>query len=300
VAQVRDLTTAMQRLEGNIGGFASAESSVSALQNDVRELKEVARRMQDRQTELANRTEESLRRRESEAHVGNNQHNAVSKQLEALDKITTGYESRLHGLDMAMRQIEDETASLRQLQQNVARQTDEVGLKYGRQQDTLGRLSATSERIVADMEALQKQDDGLAERLRVQNELLRRSEERIEQVARSTEVIQALTEEQERLRTEIQRQGDRLGVVERTLEEQTQHVTNVLSGITLLDQRLQTQAGRLLTVSQDMETFRDQVKEQLTRMIRTLERQRRRQIEAMTQEIKEIRQSDLNYSREQQ
>lgn len=300
VAQVRDMAAAVRRVEDNVGGFAGAASSVTAMQNDMRELKESISRLHDRQTEIATRTEDSIRQRQTDAEQGHNQRTAVGKQLEALDKLAATYDNRLHALDAAVRHLDDEANSLRQLQQSVARQSDEAGLKVGRQQDSLNRLATATERVAADIEGLHKQDDGLAERLRVQQEMIRRSEERVEQVARHLDMLQTLTEQQERMRIEVERQSERLAAVERTLEENTQHLTNVMQGMALLDQRVQTQSGRLLTVSQEMEIHRDQVKEQLTRMIRTLERQRRRQIEAMTQEIKEIRQSDLNYSGQQQ
>lgn len=294
LAQVWDIANAVRRAEDTAGAFAVAASSVNSLQEEMRQVKELVGRLQDRQGELATRTGESIRQRQSEVEHEHNERAVLSRQIETFDKVMSAYEGRLQALGEAVRHMEEETSSIRQAHLGMSRQVEDVLLKLAHNQEALSRLSNVSEKLTLEAETLQKQDENLSERLRLQQEVVRRTEERVDQVSRYLELPQAIVEQQERVGVEIGRMAERLGVLERALEESIQHTTDLIQGMTLLDQRVQTHTGRLLSMSQDMETQRDQVREQFARMIRTLERQRRRQVEALTQEIKEIRQSDIN------
>ncbi|HXG36898.1 MAG TPA: hypothetical protein VNL15_08015 [Dehalococcoidia bacterium] len=296
--QILDMSRALRRAEDTVNNFAVAASNVHSLQEEMRQLKELLSRLQDRQAELITRTEEGVRQRHTDQEREQHTLSGMSKQLEMIERLTAGYDSRLQALNETLRHVEEEAASLRQSQLNLSRQLEETILKLVKGQETINRLSNSLERADTNIDNLQKQDEALLERLRLQQETVRRTEERVNQVERYLELPQALAEQQERLRFDQERLLERLNALEHLMEEHTQRTTDFIQGMSLLEQRLQTQTGRLLTLTREMETHRDQTQEQFSKMVKTLERQRRRQVEALTQEIKEIRQSDLNYTGE--
>jgi len=293
MAQVWDVTNAWRRLEENVSNSAVATASVQTLQEEVRNLKEGLDRLRDRQAEIAGRGEDTARQRQGDVGREHQERGILSRQVEGMEKLVAAYEGRAQAMEEAIRHREDDAASLRQSQVNLNRQLDELVAKSGIEQEAITRLVNSQEKVNVEIEGLRKLDEALAERLRLQQELLRRLEDRLEQANQNLELLGQIAEGQERLAFELGRMGERAALLERATEESTERTVDFVQGMRLLDQRLQQQTEKLLTLNHELDLHREQVTEQLAKVVRLLERQKRREAEALSLEIKEIRQSDL-------
>ena len=85
----------------------------------------------------------------------------------------------------------------------------------------------------------------------------------------------------------------RLALLEKLAGEVSERLQDCAQGLARLDQRAQTQAAQLMDLSGQLHELTDQTRAQIKRVFQLLVRQRRRQTETLTQEIKELSQGEL-------
>lgn len=291
--QVWSLDADLRKLPETLSASGTATAALPGLKEELRQLRDQISRVQDRQTALANRTEELLRQRQSEAGRERQERGALTKQVDALAKGVERYEGRIQALEEASRHIEEEAAGARLAQQGLARDLEEMSSRGARNSEASIRLEHELSRAAGEIESLHKEDEALSERLNLMQEQIRRHGEqldRFEAVAafrlEAKELLQRASFEREQL-------AERLRGVERVSSELAEQTQEFVQGLARLDQRGQAQATQLLAMAEQMQQLGEQTKGQMKRLFQVILRQRRRQAEALAQEIKELNQGEI-------
>jgi methyl-accepting chemotaxis protein len=138
-----------------------------------------------------------------------------------------------------------------------------------------------------------KDGDAQTERMQLVQENVRRLTERIDKLESIAAFPEEARELLQRANFEREQLAQRILQIERLSAEVTDRLQEFLQGIARLDQRTQTHGADLLALTTELNELADVTKSQLKRVFQVLLRQRRRQHEALTQEIKELTQGEL-------
>lgn len=292
--QVWGLDADVRKLAEALSASGAEAAGLPGLKEEVRQLRDQLSRVQDRQMALANRTEEVLRQRQADSGRERQERGALAKQVDALAKGIEQYETRIQALDEASRHVEEGVAGARLAQQGLARDLEELSSRGARNLEAATRLEHDLSRVTGQIEALSKEDEALSDRLSLVLEQLRRQGERLDKFEEVAAFPPEAKELLQRARLEREQLAERLGAVERASGELVDRVQEFAQGLARLDQRSQSQATQLLVMAEQMQELGEQTKEQMKRLFQNILRQRRRQAEALAQEIKELSQGDLN------
>lgn len=291
--QVWSMDAGVKKLTEASSSSGSASATLVAVREDIRQLHGQMGKLQDRQTALANKTDEVLRQRQTETSRDRQELGELSRQVVSLIKNIEHYETRAQAIEEAARRAEETVAGVRLTDQSLERQMEEVSTRTGRAHEATLRIEQDLARIGPEIEKLTKVDDAQTERLQVMQEQVRRLGERIDKLESISAFPEEARELLQRASYEREQLSQRILLVERLSSEVTERLQEFLQSVARLDQRSQTQAAELVAVSGELNEVADYTKSQLKRVLQTLLRQRRRQHEALGQEIKELSQGEV-------
>ena len=294
LTQIRNLDSGLSKLEQGGGDAGGAAAALTGIQEEIRQLRSQTDRLQDRQNIIAGRTEEQGRKQQSDLERERQERADVLKRTEAAATSVGQFESRVQLLEESLRRFEEAVAELRLGQQALSRDIEELTSRGARNLETALRLEHQLDALAGDAEALRKRDGELEERVSLYEEKTRREAERVDKFEAHLSLPLEIKEQLDRARFERQQVSERLVKVEASADGLTERTAEFVQGLTRLDQRTQGQATRLLEIAEDLKQQREAVFDQLKRLTHTIERQRRRQAEALAQEIKELSRSELN------
>ena len=294
LTQIRNLDSGLSKLEQGGGDAGGAAAALTGIQEEIRQLRSQTDRLQDRQNIIAGRTEEQGRKQQSDLERERQERADVLKRTEAAATSVGQFESRVQLLEESLRRFEEAVAELRLGQQALSRDIEELTSRGARNLETALRLEHQLDALAGDAEALRKRDGELEERVSLYEEKTRREAERVDKFEAHLSLPLEIKEQLDRARFERQQVSERLVKVEASADGLTERTAEFVQGLARLDQRTQGQATRLLEIAEDLKQQREAVFDQLKRLTHTIERQRRRQAEALAQEIKELSRSELN------
>ena len=292
LGQIGTLGSGLHKLEKSVGD-SSAADALPRVQEGIRELRSQAGRLQDRHNELATRAEELGRQQQSDLERERQERAALLTQAETAARSVGQFESRIQLLEESLRHVEEAVAELRRSQETLGHEVGELASRGARNLETALRLEHRVDALAIDIEALNKRDGELEERVRLYEERVHREEGRVDKFERELSLPREIKEQLDRSRFEQQQMSERLVKMEASTGEVSERTAEFIQGLARLDQRTQGQAERLMEMAEEVRQQRETVFEQLKRLVRTMERQRRRQAEALAQEIKELSRSDF-------
>ena len=291
--QIWNLDSGLRKLEEGIGDSGGAAAALPGIQEDIRQLRSQADKLQDRQNALAGRSEELGRQQQVDLERERQERAALLKQAEAAARSVGQFESRIQLLEESLRHVEESVAELRLSHQTLTREIEELTNRSARNLETALRLEHQAAGLAGEIEALQKRDGEIEDRVNLFEERIHRSEERVDKFEQHLSLPLDIKEQLDRGRFERQQLAERLGKLESAAGELVERTAEFIQSLARLDQRTQGQAGRIMEIAQDLQQQRETVVDQIKRLVRTMERQRRRQAEALAQEIKELGRSDF-------
>ena len=292
--QIWNLDTGMRKLEEGIGDARGVAAALPGIQEDIRQLRSQGDRLQDRQNDLSAQSEEMGRQQQAELGRERQERTSVLSQAEAAARSVGQFESRLRLLEESQRRLEEALAALRSAQEALAHDMEELSSRGARNLEAALRLEHQLDSQAAETEALHKRDGELEDRMSLYEEKIRQQEERVDKFERSLSLPLEIKEQLDRSRFERQQISERLGKLETSASELLESTAEFVQGLARLDQRTQAQVTRHLEMAEELRRHRETVGDQLQRLVRVMEGQRRRQAEALAQEIKELARSDFN------
>ena len=291
--QVWSLETDIRRVTEAFSVSGSASAALAALREDVRQLHGQIGKTQDRQAALANRTDEMFRQKQTETGRDRQELGELAKQVAGLTKTVEHFEGRVQLLEEMARRVEEGLAGGRLTDQALERQLEDLSNRTTRAHEAALRIDQDVSRLASEVDKTAKDDDAQVERFRVIQEHMRRLSERIDKL----ESVAAFPEEARELiqRANFEREQlvQRILLVERLSAEVTDRLHEFLQNVARLEQRTQAQGSELVDLTGRLSELSDFTRAQLKRSSQLQLRQRRRQHEALAQEIKELGQDEL-------
>lgn len=274
-----------------VEGLAVLQEQVRQLANELPQLKEEEAALRaaldgaERQWQLAVERERQERAQ-------------ALRRLETMEKLLSGAEQRFASLEEGQHLLRLDLAVFQKSLGQLEHSLGEVVGRADRNLEASKRLEQGLERVDRDLDALHKQDDVLLERFQLYSEQMRRLEERLSALAAEQASLDDILNRLEMVRVEGQHLGERLSALERALDGQQQMGDDRARALDLLGAKLQGQAERLMELQRQLGAYHQELLAHLHRWSQLQEKQRRRQLSHLEQELRELKQYDLNLNTE--
>ncbi len=272
----------------------SVAATLVSLREDVRQLHDLTGRLQDRQAGLTNRMEELLRSNQAANARDHQELGVLAKQIDALGRGIGQYDSRMQAMEDVARHLEEDIAGSRLADQGLERAQEEMALRVARTHEATVRLDQEASRAAGELEKLKKIDDEIADHLRLQVEQVRRLAERLDKLDAIAAFPDEARESLQRAAFERDQMAQRLAVLERLATDVAERTQEFVQTAARLDQRNQHQGAQLMEMTGQLQDMAEQTAGQMKRVFQLLLRQRKRQAENITQEIKELSHGELH------
>lgn len=295
---VLDMAEQVRRLEDLVRELNAHTQPLLQLREETRRLEGLLHEVSERQSQQAARTETIERQHQEDAERGRAERSEAMRRVQDLEREQEGWLERQAALEDAGRHYQEAAARMALQVQTLGGTIDSADGKAGRAVESVNRV----EHAVAELEnaviGLKRDDEALAERLRLAHEIVHRVESTV--LSRQDEVKQVplLTERVELIRAERQRLEDRTARLEQTLEDLVSRVNRDEQIMGRQDGQLHNHDDQLTGMQQAVIEQRRLVADAFLKATQTQERARRRQIEEMEREIKELKQHAAGLSSE--
>ncbi len=292
--QVWNLEGNLRRVEETINSAGAAGAALPGLQEELRQVKDQITRLHDRHTAFANRAEEVGRQRQAELERERQERAALIKQVENLAKGVGQYDSRIQAVEDSGHHLDEEVGNLRLAHKNLGRDLEELTSRAARNLEAALRVEQELSRLAGDQDSLHQQGLAASERVNLLLAQLQRDEGRLEKLESYLDLPQEIKDQMNRGRFEREQMAERLTALERSTGELLDQTREFMEGIARLQVRSDHHGSALLAMTEELRQHRQAVADQLKRLARIMERQRRRQAESLAEEIKELSRSEFN------
>lgn len=284
-SEIRKIHEAM-----NVSG--SAVSQLSAMREELRQVRDQLSKIQDRQATITNRSEEMLRQRAADTGRDKQELTTLSKQIDGVSRGVDSFEARMKSLEEGVRRTEDGVATVRLGTQAIERQFEDVAVRGQRSLESAVRLEQDVARTFGDLEALRKTDAELDDKIRLILEGTRHVTERLDKLDDITDFPDEARELLNRANSERDQLAQRIALTEKLGGELNEELQQIRHHVSRMDQRQQVQNAQLVDLMGRVQELSEQLQAQVKRVFQMFLRQRRRQMDTLAQEIKELGQSE--------
>jgi len=287
--QLWELTDALHRAEDLLATLPPQLEVLPEYDLQLRRLKDEISAVQDRGINLDARLGEATRIQQTESERERAVLNDLAHRMEAAERAIQVNVPRFDVLDESARRSIDATTFVRQRLDDLDRTVEGVDARVARIMESGGRTEQEFARLTGEVDALHRQDATIAERIQIYTDMLKRLEAQISLVSTEVAVKQDVVERIELARVELHRLEERVSVQEAVAAELRESDDGVARQLTMLDGRDRGLYDRLTGLQNDLATYRAVVSEQFHRLHQSQERAKRRQIEDLEREIREMR-----------
>ena len=218
----------------------------------------------------------------------------LSKRLEMMDSLVDQHESRLQGIESSTRHLGREYALLRKGHEGRGQELHHTRDRVESSIESGKRIEQEQGSLAEALGALRNRLGETSRDVQIAQEVLRRVEGRVDNMERQLPNLEEIQELQEASRFEREKISERLTRVEESMEETTRRTREFGSLLMEFQRRSQTETGNVVSLLEEARGQRQEVTEHLSRLSLLMQRQRRRRIQTLGQEIKEIKQGDLD------
>jgi chromosome segregation ATPase len=293
-----DVADKLRQQEATIADLATQTSAIGPLQEELRQVKEAFGRLQDQQVQLRTQLEETIRQQMTEAERERVQVGDLHRRLEDLERNVEGWLDRQSGVEDAARRYQEGIALANVRAEGIEQRLEALEGRASRNLEATNRIDQEISRIDAAIQGLEREDDLQSERARVALEAARRVEALVESEKRDLQALSQLSERMELLRVERQRLEERLAQAEESVEELRGLFARQEQLVSVLDGRTQGYLGRLEALREEILRHRQEFVDHLLKLSSGQERLKRRQIEELEREIKELKQHAIGLAEE--
>jgi chromosome segregation ATPase len=266
---------------------------LNGLQEQVRQLTNEAAIIKEQQTSLRDAVATSQQQQQTVIDGSRRELGQVLKKLDAIEKSVTGAERRANSVEEGQRPLRNDVSALRHSLNELERNLSELQTRSERNLEASKRLEQTLDRVNGDLVMLGKQDEATVERVQLQAEHVRRVEEQVASVLADQTTHEDIFQKMDVLRSENQHVAERVAALEKSLDAHRALIDEEARALDLLGPKLQGQNDRLMELQRQVAGYHDDLLTHLTRWSQLYEKQRRRQISQLEQELRELKQYEL-------
>ena len=297
-AMALDVSEKLHQQEAAVADLASQGSTIAPLQEEARQLKDVLTRLQEQQAQARTQLEDIVRQRMAEAERERVEVADLRRGLEDLDRQVEGWLDRQSGVEDAARRYREGIASVNLRAETLDQRLEALEGRASRNLEATNRIDQEISRIDAAIQGLEREDDLQEQRARVALEAARRVEAAVESEKRDLQALTQLSERMDLLKVERQHLEDRLAQAEESINELRSLLSRQEQLAGVLDGRTQGYLSRLEALREEILRHREQFVEHLLKLSSGQERLKRRQIEDLEREIKELKQHAIGLTEE--
>ena len=262
-------------------------TNYQGLPQKVTELSQDAEQMRTSLTEARSKMETSERTRDAEALVASRELREAMRRLDGLQDRLELLASEAATRESKLEQLGQSFSVLSDWQQEARQQAEQFQLRLERLTEVSDEIEG---RVLAAAQHLQERPlEVVHERLQILGELAHRAEEAIESLRSEQQLGDEVLQEMERRRDEQERIEGQVSRLEGAVENLARVVDEARGETALLDGRHSGLSERVSLIRRDISEMVDHVREEFTSFSEMQERSRRRQIEALEQELRETK-----------
>ena len=285
--QVQSLAEQSEEAGKAVNQIEPALAPYRGLPQKVAELSRDAEQLRTALVETRDALATAERMRDAEALTSSRELREAFRSIEQLGEHLDLLASEGAARETLQQQLAQALDAFREWQREVREQSTQSELR-------LQRLTEVSEevegRVRASIESQQEHAlDVVYERLQILGEIAHRAEARIEELRVERHVGEEVSEELGRRRDEYERIEARVNRVEGEIEAFPRQIEEVRGATTLLDGRHSGLSERVSLIRRDIAKVVDHVREEFVRFGELQEKSRRKQIETLEQELRELK-----------
>ncbi len=288
-AALLDVNEKLRDAEARTRDVASRTMGLPVMQDQVRQLAGLLERIQDTEVLIDAKFEMFERTLTEERQRDQSEKNDLYRRVQDLERSTEVTTERQGGINEAYRHFQDENARAHLQAQTFAQQLETLESRSGRMSDALTRLEQAHADHESSIRALRREDDVLAERARLAHEVAARLESELHAQAEEYRALPLLAERVELLRAERQRVEDRVSRLEGTVDDTATRLGRQEEITAQIDTRMKGHDGRIDHVHNSTLEYRRTLSEQLLKLNQMIERMKRRQIDELERDMKDLR-----------
>ena len=287
---VTQLTESFQGTERSLRETAQGATLAYRLQEEINQSVALIVHLQDEQAELKVRVDDLGRLREATQTRDQEDWLDLVRRTDQLERQVAAWLDRQAGADEASRRMQETLSLVQHELQQIEHRLEAVEGKAARALEGANRAEHTLSQTDATIMALQHEDEAIAERARVAADMAHRLEATLNQHLHELQRVELLAERIELHRAERQRLEDRALRLEEGLGELRDLTQKGEDQRARMAAQQQGLSARLDAVQEQMEEQRVKLVDQIRRLTGSQERTKRRQVQELERELREMRQ----------
>ncbi len=288
-AAILDINEKLRDAEGRLRELGAKTIGLPTIQEQMRQVSGLLERIQDAEVLIDTKFELLERTSTEERNRDQQERNDLYRRVQDLERRAEGLAERQSTVDDANRRFQEEVSRSHLQYQGLNQRMEAVESKTARNLDAITRIEQAHSEIESTIRALRREDDVLAERARLAHEIAARLENELHAQQEEYRQLPLLAERVELLRAERQRLEDRTSRVEESLEDARTRLERQEETSAQMDTRLKAHDARIDHVHSSTLDYRRSLTEQLLKLNQMLERMKRRQLEEVERQVKELR-----------
>lgn len=288
-AAILDINEKLRDADARLREVAGKTIGLPTMQEQFRQVSGLLERIQDAEVLIDTKFELIERTTNEERQRDQAERNDVYRRVQDLERRAEGLTERQTTIDESNRRFQEEVSRSHLQFQTFNQRLEAVESRGGRNLDALTRVEQALAEAEAAIRALRREDDVLAERARLAHEISARLETELHTQQEELRQIPLLAERVELLRAERQRLEDRTSRLEETLEDARVRVERLEEVGAQLDTRMKAHDGRIDHVHASTLEYRRTLTDHVLKLTQAIERMKRREIEEMERQAKELR-----------
>lgn len=288
-AAIVDINEAVRDAETKLREMAARTMGLPTMQEQIRQVSGLLERIQDAEVLIDTKFEVLERQNAEERARDQGEKNDLYKRVQELERRAEGLSERQTSVDEGNRRYQEEVSRTHIQLQGINQRVETVESKSARSAESLVRLEQLHGETEAAIRALRREDDVIAERVRLAQEVAARLETELHAQQEEYRALPLLAERVELLRAERQRLEDRTSHAEESLEDARVRLERQEESTQHIDVRLKAIEARLEHVHATTLDYRRTLTEQILKLNVMIERMKRRRMEELDRDIKELR-----------
>jgi chromosome segregation ATPase len=270
---------------------ATAQSAqIPNLQTEINQAVALIVQLQDQERDLSEKMDVLTRRRDQDDDHSQQDWSDAVRRIEQLERQVAAWQDRQAGVDEVGRRFQEESATLRVELRQADQRLEATEAKAGRALESASRAENTLTHAEASILELQHQTETIAERARVAAEIGHRLENALSEKLQQLDRLELLAERIELHRAERQRLEDRALHLEDEMRELSGRVDAGDQEQVRMRGQYQGAASRLDALQEQLDQEKALVLGLLRKLLGTEERTKRRQVQELEREIREMKQ----------
>lgn len=280
----------LRTVEASLREVSLGASQTPRIQEELNQAVALIVHLQDQQVEQTERLDGLQRQRETEGGREQEEWSEVARRTEQLERSVATWHDRQAGVDEVGRRFQEGLSLLRQQIQQIEQRLESAETKAASGLEGANRAEHTLTQVEAAVEALQREDETLAERTRLAADVSHRLEVTMTEHLQELKRLELLADRIELHRAERQRLEDRALRLEEELGDLRERVEKGEEVRSRLSGQQQGLASRLAALQEHVTEQRTALAEQIRKLISTTDRTKRRQVQELERELREMKQ----------